>query len=70
MIDQKLIDRINELAKLSKERELTQDELVEQTNLRKEYIKQFRAVFRQHLEGIRVVDPEGNDVTPLKKGEA
>ena len=41
MIDQKLIDRINELAKLSKERELTQDELVEQTNLRKEYIKQF-----------------------------
>ena len=70
MIDQKLIDRINELAKLSKERDLTQDELVEQTNLRKEYIKQFRAGFRQHLEGIRVVDPEGNDVTPLKKGEA
>ena len=70
MIDQKLINRINELAKLSKERELTQDELVEQTNLRKEYIKQFRAGFRQHLEGIRVVDPEGNDVTPLKKGEA
>ena len=70
MIDQKLIDRINELAKLSKERELTQDELVEQTNLRKEYIKQFRAGFRQHLEGIRVVDLEGNDVTPLKKGEA
>ena len=32
MIDQKLIDRINELAKLSKERQLTDEELVEQFN--------------------------------------
>ena len=70
MIDQKLIDRINELAKLSKVRKLTDEELVEQTNLRKEYVKQFRAGFRQHLEGIRVVDESGNDVTPIKKGEA
>ena len=70
MIDQKLIDRINELAKLSKERELTDKEKKERESLRKEYIKQFRAGFKQQLENIKVVDENGNDVTPTRKGEA
>ena len=37
------IDRINELARLMKERELTEEEKREQKLLREEYIKEVRA---------------------------
>ncbi len=57
MIDQKLIDRINELAKLSKERELTNEEKEEQAKLRKEYLALFREGFKQRLDNIKVVKP-------------
>ena len=36
------IDRINELARLSKERELTPNEREEQKKLREEYLEEFR----------------------------
>lgn len=65
-IDQKLLDRINELARKKKTVGLTEEETIEQAALRKEYIKQFRAGFEQHLTSIKVVDPEGNDITPRK----
>ena len=56
MIDQKLIDRINFLANKSKTEEgLTEEELVEQSELRKEYLRLFREGFRQRLESIKVV---------------
>ena len=55
-IDQKLIDRINVLAKKKKE----------QDKLRKEYIKLFREGFKSQLKAIKVVDEKGNDITPLK----
>ncbi len=45
-MDKKKIERINELARLSKERELTEDEKREQKALRDEYIKWFRAELR------------------------
>lgn len=70
MIDQKLINRINELAAISKQRKLTEKEEIERKQLREEYLKQFKAGFRQQLEGVKVVDEKGNDVTPKKKGEA
>ena len=70
MIDQKLINRINELASISKVRKLTEQEEIERANLRKEYLKQFKAGFRQQLEGVKVVDAKGNDVTPHRKGDA
>lgn len=44
-IDQKLIDRINVLAKKKKEGTITPEELKEQDKLRKEYIKLFREGF-------------------------
>ena len=56
MIDQKLIDRINELAKLAKERELTVQEKEERERLRKEYLALFREGFKQRLESIEIVD--------------
>ncbi len=65
-IDQKLIDRINELARKKKSVGLNEEEAAEQVALRQEYIKQFRAGFEQQLTSIKVVDEEGNDITPEK----
>ncbi len=65
-IDEKLIQRINELAKKKKEGKITQEELVEQQKLRQEYLKQFRSGFKSQLLSIKVVDEKGNDVTPQK----
>ena len=42
----KMVDRINELAKLSKERPLTPEEQAEQQELRKQYIAWFRSALR------------------------
>ena len=54
-IDPELIVRINELAKLE-----------EQKELRQKYLKAFRSGFKQQLMGVKVVDEEGNDITPQK----
>ena len=40
------VERINELARLAKERELTESEKSEQAALRAEYIAEFRATLR------------------------
>lgn len=45
-MDKVKIDRINELARISKERELTEEEKNEQAALRKEYIEEFRRTLR------------------------
>ena len=60
------IARINELAKKKKTEGLTPEEEVEQAKLREEYIEGYRRSVRHHIEGIKVVDEEGNDVTPEK----
>ena len=65
-IDEKLIKRINELAKKKKEGTITQEELLEQQELRQEYLKQFREGCKSQLKSIKVVDEKGNDVTPEK----
>ena len=43
VLDKAKIERINELGRLSKERELTEAEKLEQKALREEYLKEFRA---------------------------
>ena len=70
MIDQKIIDRLNELSRISKVRTLTENEIQERDDLRKIYIKQFRQGFAQTLDNVKVIDEKGNDVTPHKKGKA
>lgn len=60
------IDRINELAKKKKEQGLTEAEAKEQSKLRKKYLEAFRKGFKQQIESTKVIDPEGNDVTPEK----
>ena len=45
-MEKQKIDRINELGRLSKERELTEDERLEQKALREEYLKEVRAALK------------------------
>lgn len=45
-MDKEKIDRINELGRIAKTRELTPEELAERQALREEYIKFFRAGLR------------------------
>ena len=58
------IERINELARKSKETELSPDEIAEQQALRQEYLEEFRAQFRATLENTVIQDPDGTR-TPL-----
>lgn len=66
MLSEEKMSRINELAKKAKEMDLTVKEKEEQQALRKEYLETFRSGMRHHIEGMKVVDPEGKDVTPEK----
>ena len=59
-MEQKKIDRINELAKLAKTRELTAEELDERAALRVEYIAAFRGNLEAHLKGITIQYPDGS----------
>lgn len=49
-MEKEKIDRINELGRLSKERELTENEASEQKALREEYLKYFREALRGKRE--------------------
>ncbi|SFE50892.1 DUF896 domain-containing protein [Peptostreptococcus sp. D1] len=60
--DKVKLARINELAKLAKERELTAEELKERKILREEFLANFRAGFRQQLDNITVVTPETESI--------
>ncbi len=62
------IERINELTRLSRERELTHEELVEREALRREYLDGFRQNARAVLESVRLKRPDGT-LEPLKKKE-
>lgn len=69
-IGDEMIKEINELAHKSKTVGLTDEEKKRQQYLRQEYIKIFRSGFKQQLQSIKVVDANGNDVTPKKLKEA
>lgn len=70
MLPKEQIQRINELARKSKTEEgLTLSEQVEQKKLREQYLEAFRGGMRNHIEGMKVVDEEGEDVTPEKLKE-
>ena len=58
-MEQKKIDRINELARLARERELTPEEAEERAALRMEYVKAFRESLRAQLDDITVVEKDG-----------
>ena len=53
------LNRINELAALAKERELTEEEKAVRDALRKEYIAEWRRGAEQVLENTYVIGPDG-----------
>ena len=65
-MEQKKLDRINELTALSRERELSAEEKDEREALRKEYIAEWRASTIAVLENTRIVTPDGKK-HPLPK---
>lgn len=66
MLDEKQLARLNDLAKKKREQKINKDELDELNELRKEYLSNFRKAFKKQIEQTKVIDPEGNDVTPDK----
>ena len=52
------IKRINELAKKAKTEKLSEDELKEQQQLRREYIDEIKADLRSQLQNIEIVDKD------------
>lgn len=67
-MDQEKIDRINQLARLAKERELTAQELEERKILRQEYISRWRESTISILENTYIQTPDGKK-HKLKKRE-
>ncbi|MBB5178850.1 uncharacterized protein YnzC (UPF0291/DUF896 family) [Planomicrobium koreense] len=66
MLSPDKIKRINELSRKSKTAGLSIEEAKEQSALRQEYLSTFRQTMRGTIENVKVIDPEGNDVTPEK----
>ena len=60
-MEQKKLDRINELATKAKESELTAEEKAEQKILREEYIRDFRASLRGILDNSVIRRPDGTE---------
>ena len=59
-MDQKKIDRINELARRVKAGEtLTPEELTERDALRREYIDSVKASLIGHLDNTYIMEPDG-----------
>lgn len=66
MLEKEQLDRLNELAKKKRDQKINKDELDELTKLRKEFLTNFRNSFKKQIEQTKVIDSEGNDVTPDK----
>lgn len=66
MLEKEELARISELSKKAKAEGLTTEEKKEQSELRERYLQAFRKGFKEHLHTIKVVDPNGDDVTPDK----
>ena len=68
-MDQKKIDRINELAKKAKTEGLTEAEAQERAVLRREYIDSVVGNLKGQLDKTYVGDEKGNKEKLKKKGE-
>lgn len=66
-MEQKKIDRINELARLAKERELTEAEQAERQVLRREYIDSYKRSLEMQLQNTTIMYPDGSKKKVTKK---
>ena len=58
-MEKEKIDRINELARLRKERPLTDGEAAEQAALRQEYLAAYRENMKAMLDSLIIQEPDG-----------
>ena len=63
-----VIAKINSLNATKRERELTTEELEELAKYRQLYLQNFKANMRNILDNTRVINENGEDITPKKKG--
>lgn len=68
-MEQKKIDRINELARKAKAEGLTEAETAERAALRREYIDSVVGNLQGHLDNVYFVDETGHQEKLKKKGE-
>lgn len=66
MLSQDKLNRINALANKAKAEGLSNEEKEEQQALREAYLKNVRKSFKNQFKGMKIVDPNGEDVTPQK----
>ncbi len=66
-MEQHKLDRICELTRIAKERELTDAEKEERQSLRQEYIEQMRTSLQATLDNTYLVDERGNKAKLQKK---
>ena len=59
-MEQVKIDRINELSRIARTRELTAEEAAERAELRAEYIAAVRLSLTSQLDNTYIVDEQGN----------
>lgn len=61
-----MIERINELSKIAKTRQLTKEEEKERKELREQYIKNFKNRFQNELNNVYIKNEDGT-ITKLEK---
>lgn len=66
-MEQKKIDRINELARKQKAEGLTQEEKAEQAVLRREYIEAYKQSLMSQLDNMYILEPDGTKHKVTKK---
>lgn len=69
MISKEQINRINELARKSKESGLSDEEKKEQAGLRKLYIDSFKESLTSQLDNTYIVDEHGNKRKVKRKNQ-
>ena len=62
-------DEINSLNATKRERELTTEESEELAKYRQLYVQNFKANMRNILDNTKVINENGEDITPKKKGD-
>lgn len=68
-MEKRKMERINELAKKSREEGLSEAERLEQKALRQEYVDAFRQSLTSQLDRVVLVEKDGTKI-PLKKKES
>lgn len=68
--EKKMINRINELYHKKEKEGLSDEEEKEREKLHQEFIKNFRAGFKQDVENLVIIDKNGKEITSEKAKKA